>query len=56
MTQTTQMINLKQIKQNVICLTGKKQTTEYVVNKLAELMDILDDEIGIQENRCIESN
>ena len=51
-----QMINLKQIKQNVVCLKEQKQTVEYVVNKLAELMDILDDEIGIQENRCIESN
>ena len=47
---------LKQIKQNVECLLDEKQTREYVVNKLAELMDSLDDKTGIQENRCTEYN
>jgi hypothetical protein len=47
---------LKQIKQNVVCLEETKQTKEYVVNKLAELMDSLDDKTGIQENRCTEYN
>lgn len=47
---------LEQIKTNVECLTETKQTKEYVVNKLLELMDSLDDEIGIHENRCAEHN
>lgn len=49
-------LTLKQIKTNVECLTETKQTKEYVVNKLQELIDDLDDEIGIQADRCTEHN
>lgn len=47
---------LAQIKTNVECLTETKQTQEYVVNKLQELMNDLDYEIGIHEDRCTEHN